>query len=547
MEIYEGLAIFQGIAIGTIRYHYDQGQFRYPNAISDVKRELSRYENAKEQAVEELTGLYREAVANAQEREVLLFKRQLQVLADAGLTSAIESMIRTEKVTASYAASTTRDELTSTFASLEDEAAVNRMNDIREIADRLIYILGGLAREKYTPKEPVILAAEKLSPSEVMELDKSKVLGILTRSGSALSHTSILVKAMNVPALIHIPVHAKWEGRVCIIDGYEGKAYVDPDEAFLEEYKKRREQERQEREYLQSLKHEEDVTADGYPVRLYANIGSMEDLDIALENDVKGIGLLRSEFQYLGRESYPTEKELFQTYQQVAQAMGERQVIIRTLDIGTDKKEDYMNLPEETNPAMGNRGIRLCIQRQKMFKEQLRAIYRASAYGNLAVMYPMVTSVEEVREIQKIVGEVKESLRAQQISFQDIQQGIVVETPAAVLMARELARELDFLHIGTNDLTQYTLAMDRQNPQLKEQYRENHPAIMKMIRMVVREGHREDCWVGICGELAAATELTAEFLRIGVDMLSVVPACILPVRKKIRETKVGREFVSKLK
>lgn len=546
MEIYEGQAIFQGIAIGTIRYHYDRGQFRYPGGISDVKQEQARYQSAKEEAVEQLTQAYREAVAAAQERDALLCRRQLQVLAEPGFSSAIESMIRTEKVTVSYAVSATRDEMSATFAGLKDEAVLNRINDIREIADRLLYILGGLAREKFTPEEPVILAAEKLSPSEVMELDKSKVLGFLTQSGSALSHTSILVKAMNVPALIHIPVQSKWEGRMCIMDGYAGKAYVDPDEAFLKEYRKRQKQERQEQEYLQSLKHKEDITADGHPVCLYANISNIEELDCVLENDVKGVGLLRSEFQYLGREGYPTEKELFQAYRQAAETMGERLTVIRTLDIGTEKKEAYMGLPEESNPAMGNRGIRLCLQRKRMFQEQIRAIYRASAYGNLAIMYPMVTSVEEVREIRKIVDEVKEGLRGQNIPYKEIQQGIVVETPAAVLMARELARELDFLHIGTNDLTQYTLAMDRQNPQLKERYQENHPAIMKMIRMTVREGHREGCWVGICGELAADTALTAEFLRIGVDMLSVVPACILPVRKVIRETKVGEGFSSRL-
>ncbi len=538
MEIYEGQAVFGGIAIGKIRYRYNPDLLGYPYSVSDVKQELVRYENAKELAIQQLTEQYQNALSEG-DAEAAAFQRQIRLLEEPGFSQAIESMVSTEKVTVSYAVTTTRDEMTSTFAALEDEVVVNRIQDIREIAGRLTYILNGLSREKDTLEEPVIVAAEKLSPSEVMELDKSKVLGFVTQGGSPLSHTAIHVRAMEVPVLIHIPVHAKWEGRICVIDGSAGKIYLDADADVLDEYRRRQEREQKEREYLQSLKDEEDITADGHRVHLYANIGELEDLDNALENGARGIGLLRSEFQYLGRETYPREKELFLAYQQVAQTMGEELAVIRTLDIGTDKKADYMGLSLELNPAMGNRGVRFCLQRKKMFKEQLRAIYRASVYGNLAVMYPMVTSVEEIHEIQEVVNEVKESLREREIPYREIQQGIVVETPAAVLMAREMARELDFLSIGTNDLTQYTLAMDRQNPQLKDRYKENHPAIMKMIRMVVREGHREGCWVGICGELAADTGLTAEFLRIGVDMLSVGPASILPIRKKIRELKLN--------
>lgn len=543
MEVYEGLAITQGIAVGKIRYHQMPEQLGYPHAISDVRQELARYQNAKKKAVTELTALAREAAAKGDMQEAALYKRQTALLEGAGFSRAIESLVSTEKVNVSYALVTTRDGLAATFSSLEDEVVIDRIRDVRAVTERLTYILDGLSRERYRLKEPVIIAAEKMSPSDVMELDKSKVLGFLTQGGSSLSHTSILVKAVNVPSLICVSVQPQWEGRLCIVDGYAGKLYLDPDAALLEDYQERQQQEQKERAYLQSLKDEEDITADGRRVRLYANIGDLEDLDSALENGAGGIGLLRSEFQYLGRENYPGETELFQTYKKVAQRMGDKLVVIRTLDIGSEKREDYMGLSVESNPAMGNRGIRFCLERKEMFKEQLRAIYHASAYGNLAVMYPMITSVEEIREIQELVREVKEELRAQKIPYQDIQQGIVVETPAAVMMAGELAREVDFLSMGTNDLTQYTLAMDRQNPHLKDRYREHHPAILKMIDIVIRESHREGRWAGICGELAADTVLTGEFLRMGVDMLSVVPACILPVRKEIRETVIGEGLV----
>ena len=543
MEVYEGLAIAQGIAVGKIRYHQMPDRLGYPHAISDVRQELARYQNAKKQAVTELTALAEEAAAKGDMQEAALCKRQTALLEGAGFSRAIESLVGTEKVNVSYALVTTRDELAATFSSLEDEVVTARIRDVRAVTERLTYILDGLSRERYRLKEPVIIAAENMSPSDVIELDKSKVLGFLTQGGSSLSHTSILVKAINVPSLICVSVQQQWEGRLCIVDGYAGKIYLDPDAALLVEYQKRQREEQKEQAYLRSLKDEEDITADGHRVRLYANIGDLEDLDSALENGAGGIGLLRSEFQYLGRENYPGEKELFQTYKKVAQKMGDKLVVIRTLDIGSEKREDYMGLSVESNPAMGNRGIRFCLERKEMFKEQLRAIYHASAYGNLAVMYPMITSVEEIREIQELVREVKEELRAQKIPYQDIQQGIVVETPAAVMMAGELAREVDFLSMGTNDLTQYTLAMDRQNPHLKDRYREHHPAILKMVDIVIRESHREGCWAGVCGELAADTVLTGEFLRMGVDMLSVVPSCILPVRKEIRETVIGEGLV----
>lgn len=536
MEIYEGVAAFPGIAIGKIRYYVSAKESGYPHAISDVKQEIDRYYRAEEKTLEQLKKLYSQAMPGTEEADIR--KRQIQILESSGFSRAITSMIASEKVNVSHAVVTTRDEMASVFGSLKDTAALNRVQDIREISNWMTYILDGLPKEAEILHEPVIIAAEHISPEEVMKLDRNKILGFLTQEGSPVSHASILVKTMDVPALVHIPADAGWDGRFCVVDGYAGKIYVDPSEGVLQEYEKRRELEQAEKEYLLSLKDEEDVTADGHKVCLYANIGNLEDMGQALDNGAKGIGLLRSEFQYLGRESYPGELELFQAYRQAALTMGGKLVIIRTLDIGADKKAEYMGLSDEINPAMGNRGIRVCLQKKEVFKEQLRAIFRASAYGNLAIMYPMVTYVEEIREIKKLVEEVKASLHEREIPYKDIQQGIVVETPAAAIMAGELAGELDFLSIGTNDLTQYTLAMDRQNPQLKERYREQHPSIMKMIEMVVREGHEAGCWVGICGELAADTALTSRFLRMGVDMLSVVPACILPVRRSIRETKI---------
>lgn len=540
MEVYEGVAAFPGIAIGIVRYYHNREQPGYPHGILDVKHELARFWSARTQAMRQLKKMCweYEVLAEQDGAEAKCLQRQFRLLAEPCFSKAVKSMVSEEKVKASYAVEVIRSEMCAAFSCLTDEVVQNRLKDIQEVSNRIVYILDGQARGRQTLEKPLIIAAEHLSPSEVVELDKGRVLGFLTQEGSPVSHASILARAMDVPALIRVPVREDWEGRLCIIDGGTERVYLDPDQAILDKYERWKEEETKERAYFQLLKDAEDVTLDGHRVELYANIGNLEDLGMALENGARGIGLLRSEFQYLGRESYPREDELFQAYQEAARTMGEKLVVIRTLDIGADKKADYMGLADEVNPAMGNRGIRVCLQRKKMFMEQLRAIYRASVYGNLAIMYPMITSVEELSEVRAIVQEVEEGLRAHEIPYREIQQGIVVETPAAVMMAGELAHELDFLSLGTNDLTQYTLAMDRQNPQLKERYQERHPAIMKMIRQVVREGHREGCWVGICGELAADVSLIGEFLRMGVDMLSVVPAYILPVRKMIRETVV---------
>ena len=392
----------------------------------------------------------------------------------------------------------------------------------------------------------MILVAEALSPTEIMEMDKDKLLAVVMHHGSTVSHASIMAKTMEIPTLVDIAADDEWDGMTAIVDGYTGTFYLNPDAEIRREYEIRLEADHREREALLELKAQKDETKDGRKIGLYANIGNMSDLSSVLYYGAKGIGLLRSEFQYLGRENYPRENELFRAYKKVAETMGERLAVIRTADLGADKQAPYLDIPQETNPIMGNRGIRLCLDRRRMFKAQLRAIYRASAYGNLAMMFPMIDSEEEMDEIEKIIGEVKEGLREKDIPFKDIMTGIMIETPAAVMISRELASRVDFLSIGTNDLTQYTLAMDRQNPLLKDKYNDHHPAILRMVRMVVESAHKEGKRVGICGELAADTALTGKFLEMGVDFLSVVPACVLPVRKAIRETDLSEVSAPKV-
>ena len=431
---------------------------------------------------------------------------------------------------------TNRDEVTETFRNLEEPVIRRRIQDIQEVSGRLIQILGGACVKINLGENPVIVVSESLAPTEIMEMDKDKLLAVVMHHGSAVSHTSIVAKTMEIPSLVDIEAHDEWDGHMAIVDGYTGTLYLDPDQETKKEYRIRFEADKKEKEELLKLKNQADETVDGRKVGLYANIGNMSDLNNVLYYGASGIGLLRSEFQYLGRENYPRENELFRAYKKLAETMGDRLAVIRTADLGADKQAFYLDIPEEANPIMGNRGIRLCLDRKRMFKAQLRAIYRASAYGNLAVMYPMVASEAEMDEIEALVCEVKEGLTEKEIPFRDIQTSIMIETPAAVMISRELAKRVDFLSIGTNDLTQYTLAMDRQNPLLKKKYDDHHPAILRMIQMVVEAGHAEGKKVGICGEIAADTGLTETFLRMGVDFLSVVPACILPVRKALRET-----------
>ena len=535
MEIYKGIATFSGIAIGKVLY-YSRGEYQIRQClVSNIKKEISDFQEARLQAVHKLHELY-EASRLLNEQEARVFLRQIKLLESESYQNAIESSIAHEKVNAAYAVMINRDELVETFRNLEEPVIRRRINDMQEISNRLIQILGGAAIRINLGDEPVILVAEALSPTEIMEMDKDKLLAVVMHHGSTVSHASIMAKTMEIPTLVDIAADDEWDGMTAIVDGYTGTFYLNPDAEIRREYEIRLEADHREREALLELKAQKDETKDGRKIGLYANIGNMSDLSSVLYYGAKGIGLLRSEFQYLGRENYPRENELFRAYKKVAETMGERLAVIRTADLGADKQAPYLDIPQETNPIMGNRGIRLCLDRRRMFKAQLRAIYRASAYGNLAMMFPMIDSEEEMDEIEKIIGEVKEGLREKDIPFKDIMTGIMIETPAAVMISRELAIRVDFLSIGTNDLTQYTLAMDRQNPLLKDKYNDHHPAVLRMVRMVVESAHKEGKRVGICGELAADTALTGKFLEMGVDFLSVVPACVLHVRKAIRET-----------
>ena len=534
MDIYKGTGAFPGIAIGKIvYYHKSEYQIRQYE-ITDVKSELSIFRQARARVIEQLTELY-EKNCMIQESQAELFLRQKELLEGKSFQRAIESIIQNEKVNSAYAVMTTRDEILSTFRNLEEPAIKERLANIREISDRLISELGGVSPRIDLGDEPVIVVTESITPTELMEMDKDKLMAIVTHHGSDISHAAILVKTMNIPALIEIDTDTEWDGQLAIVDGYTGCLYINPDEEVKKEYEIRRQADMEEREELLKLREEPDVTKDGRRIEIYANIGNMDDLNSVLYYGAAGIGLLRSEFQYLGRENYPRENELFLAYKKIAETLGDRIAVIRTADLGADKQAEYLNIPDETNPIMGNRGIRLCLDRKKMFKAQLRAIFRASAYGNLALMYPMISSEEEMDEIDAIIQEVKKGLDDKGIPYKNVKTGIMIETPAAVMISRELARRVDFLSLGTNDLSQYTLAMDRQNPLLRKKYNNHHPAVLRMIRMVIEAGHAENKRVCICGELAADTALTEEFLRMGVDCLSVVPACILPVRKALRQ------------
>ena len=530
MEIYKGASAFAGIAIGKIRF-YKKGEYQIrQHQTDDVKKELKVFDVARRHVMQTL----KEEYDKMSENQIL---EQAQLLGSGSFLRAVQSMITGEKVTAAYAVETTKDELQGTFSGLNDVSIKERIFNVSRVCELLLEILGEDEKKINLGEEPVILAADTLSPAELMEMDKEKLLGIITRGGSATSHAAILAKNMDIPCVTGIGIpqsEEEWEDSVAIIDGYTGTLYLEPDSEIRREYEIRQNADKVEREALLKLRDERDVTLDGHEVGIYANIGNLDDLNSAIYYGARGIGLLRSEFQYLGRESYPGEEELFQAYKKSAQTMGERLVVIRTTDLGADKQASYLEIPQETNPLMGNRGIRFCLDRKNLFKTQIRAIYRASWYGNLGMMYPMICAEEEMDEIEDLVAEVKEELTKEGIPFKEIRTGIMMETPAAVMIGEELAKRVDFLGIGTNDLTQYTLAMDRQNPLLQKKYNDHHPAILRMIKMIVEAGHAQNCKVCLCGELAADTRLTETFLKMGVDALSVVPACILPVRKALR-------------
>lgn len=538
MEIYGGLATFHGIAIGKIQYYQKAEQMILQYTVENTRKELERFGKAARQVEADLQRLYKSSLQALGEHKTKILQEHICVLTSGSFSRAIESLIRNEKVNASFAVATTRDELVQTFACLQDSCVRTRVESIREVSDRLISVLDMLPRERILGEEPVILAAEEMTPTDLIELEKNKILAVLTKQGSRFSHTSILAKTMNIPAMIRVDTQPEWDGRMAIVDGYRSEIYLDPDEKTLEEYRRKQKANQEEQESLYGLRDARDITKDGVEVGLFANIGNLDDLESVIQCGAQGIGLLRSEFQYLGRENYPRENELFRAYCKVAETMKGMLAVIRTVDLGADKKAEYMELPVESNPLLGNRGIRICLDRKKMFKAQLRAIYRASAYGNLSIMYPMITSMDEVYQIKAIIQDVKEGLDAKGIPYGDVRQGIMIETPAAAFISGELAKEVDFLSLGTNDLTQYLLAMDRENPWLKGKYDEHHPAVFRTIEMVVREGHKAGCKVTLCGELAGETELVPQFLKLGVDGLSVVPASVLSVRKAIRNTVV---------
>ena len=534
MDIYKGTVAFSGIAIGKILYYHKSEYQIRQYEITDIKAEMEFFRQSRTKVIDQLKELY-EKNCSMQEAQAEVFLKQKNLLEGKSFQRAIESIIQNEKVNAAYAVMTTRDEIISTFRNLEEPAIKERLDNIREISERLIGILGGISPRIDLGEEPVIVVTESITPTELMEMDKEKILAIVTHHGSDISHAAILAKTMNIPALVEIDTDTEWDGQLAIVDGYTGSLYIHPDEEIKKEYEIRRQADLEEREELLKLREKPDLTRDGKRVEIYANIGNMDDLNSVLYYGAAGIGLLRSEFQYLGRENYPRENELFHAYKKIAETMGNRLAVIRTADLGADKQAAYLNIPDETNPIMGNRGIRLCLDRKKMFKAQLRAIFRASAYGNLAIMFPMISSEEEMDEIEAMIEEVTRGLDERGIPYKNIRTGIMIETPAAVMISRELARRVDFLSLGTNDLSQYTLAMDRQNPLLRKKYNDHHPAVLRMIKMVIDAGHAENKRVCICGELAADTALTEEFLRMGVDCLSVVPACILPVRRALRQ------------
>ena len=536
--VLEGKSVFGGIAIGCLSiYNKKENQVKREK-ITDVEAEITRFTDAKETAKEQLKGFYKKAVKEVGEVNAAIFEVHQMMLDDLDYVESITNMIRTQEVNAEFAVASTGDNFSKMFAAMDDDYMKERAADVKDISNRVISILQNAENGSVTGEEPVILLADDLAPSETVQLDKSKVLSFVTRHGSTNSHTAILARTMNIPALIGIDFSEDVNGKMGIVDGYTGTLYIEPDEEIMKKYEAKKAEDENKKRLLLELKGKENVTLDGKKINLYANIGGVADVANALSNDAGGIGLFRSEFLYLESEDYPTEEARFAAYKTVAENMAGKKVIIRTLDIGADKQVDYFHMEKEENPAMGYRAIRICLDRPEIFKTQLRAIYRASYYGTISIMFPMIISVKEVKRIKEIVAEVKAELTAEGIPFKDCELGIMIETPAAVMISDLLAEEVDFFSIGTNDLTQYTLAIDRQNPKLDSFYDSHHEAILRMLQMVVDNGHKHGCWVGICGELGADTTLTSTFLKMGFDELSVSPAMILRVREEIRNTKV---------
>ncbi len=539
MDTYTGKSIFKKIAIGKILFYQKGEQTIKRTHIEEVDAELKRYEKARAAAIEQLDALHEKALKEVGEANAAVFEVHAMMLEDDDYVDSIVNIIESQQVNAEFAVATTGDNFSKMFANMDDDYFKARAADVKDISERLINILSGKEGDQVIGDQPVIVVADDLAPSETVQMDKKKLLGFVTKYGSANSHTAILARTMNIPALIGVDIQEEWNGKLAVVDGYEGILYLEPDGETLARLQKRQQEDLETEKLLQQMKGKEDVTLDGRHIRLYANIGGVKDVADVLANDAAGIGLFRSEFLYLEANDYPDEETQFRAYKTVAENMAGRKVIVRTLDIGADKQADYFKLDKEENPAMGYRAIRICLEHTDIFKTQLRALLRASAFGNIAIMYPMIISVDEVRKIKRIFEEVKQELKEQEIPFGDVEQGIMIETPAAVLISDMLAPEVDFFSIGTNDLTQYTLAIDRQNMKLDHFYDSHHPAVLRMIQMIIENGHKHGCWVGICGELGADMTLTKTFLEMGIDELSVSPAFVLPIRKMIRELSIG--------
>lgn len=542
MKEYKGKSVFGGIAIGRIKVYNKSEQQVKRVHIDDTEHEKKRYYAAVDKAAMQLQELYDKAVKEVGEANAAIFEMHQIMLTDDDYKESVENIIDSQHVNAEYAVAQTGDNYAAMFAAMEDEYMRGRSADVKDISERLINILSGFNASSMVSDEPVIIVAEDLAPSETVQLDKDKILSFVSVKGSVNSHTAILARTMGIPALIGTPVipDNDIDGKMGIVDGNSGCLYVDPDNEKLGYYRKKQDEQLKQKELLQLLKGREDITIDGRKIKLYANIGNVKDVMTVKANDAAGIGLFRSEFIYLERDTFPTEEEQFNIYRTVAENMAGKPVIIRTLDIGADKQCDYFNMDKEDNPALGMRAIRICLTRTEIFKTQLRALYRASAYGNINIMYPMIANMWEIDRIKEIEKEVRDELKQQGINIGDVQTGIMIETPAAVMLSDELAEKVDFFSIGTNDLTQYTLAVDRQNPKLDSFFDPHHPAVLKMIKMVVDNAHKAGIWAGICGELGADTSLTREFLKMGVDELSVSPGRILPIRKIILDTDVSQ-------
>ena len=539
MQYFQGKSVYKGIVMGPVAV-LKKNDYQVKRArIEDPEAEVKRVKEAVEVSKKQLGRLYDKAVREVGEASAAIFEVHQMMLEDEDYLESMENMIRTELVNAEYAVASTGDNFSEMFASMDDDYMKARSADIKDISERLVRNLSGEGDNDLSSMEPSVIVADDLSPSETVQMDKEKILAFVTVHGSTNSHTAILARMMNIPALIGVPMDLNGlkTGMTAVVDGFSGQVIFEPEEDVQKETEKRMQEEAEKQKLLEELKGKENITPDGRKINIYANIGSVGDLGYVMENDAGGIGLFRSEFLYLGRNDFPTEEEQFQAYKQAVQTMAGKKVIIRTLDIGADKQVEYFNLGKEENPALGYRAIRICLKQPEIFKAQLRALFRAAVYGNLSVMYPMITSTEEVEKIYAIVAEVEEELKAQEVQYKIPEQGIMIETPAAVMISDRLAEMVDFFSIGTNDLTQYTLAIDRQNEQLDDFYNPHHEAVLRMIRMVVENAHKCGKWAGICGELGADLTLTEQFVRMGVDELSVAPSMILKLRKVVREMK----------